>query len=481
MTSWLALSSLSRKQSRTPGSVSSWAFLLFGSVLGIIEAFLLVLGRWQIAFGLALILPAAILLFRFPILAVILWLFLDPFLMTASTTSGRMVYWMIHRALPPLTLGTLGIGYLTRIRKFPKLGLAELAMIGYVGASLFSIASLNPTPQETAYEFYDRVISPMCIYFMIRLSEPGEKEIKQLTPAVFFIGLTQALIGTLSWLAPHLLPGQWLHLEGERTTGTIGSYSTYSSTMIFVGVFLLHAALNRKPGLIRVSYLGIFFLSIFCVFISFSRASWLAGILVLLGLVYLYPKFMLPWILVTLPLILFVVGVLFAGHFYDPSQRLNESQTALSRLPVVVAAVNMFEEKPIFGWGYGNFDYYDRFYQERVADLVSPSRKDLTSHDFYLTILAEQGLVGLILFLAPPILWLFETIRTRRRVPRIGSWSRNLLFLLWLVILAHFIENNFSPMWNGFGFGMWWLTLGLIANMISGSATNNGWNFSRTI
>ena len=41
--------------------------------------------------------------------------------------------------------------------------------------------------------------------------------------------------------------------------------------------------------------------------------------------------------------------------------------------------------------------------------------------------------------------------------------SRRFLILLWLVIAAHIVVNNFSNMRSTFGLGMWWITLGLIA------------------
>jgi hypothetical protein len=51
-------------------------------------------------------------------------------------------------------------------------------------------------------------------------------------------------------------------------------------------------------------------------------------------------------------------------------------------------------------------------------------------------------------------------------MPTQGFLNRNLVFIFWLVILFHFIVNNFSNMRVVFGLGMWWITLGLIANIV---------------
>jgi O-antigen ligase len=459
------LSALPLKSS-IPISLRGWLSILIGCIMGILAAYLLVEGEWSLVIVLIFVLPMTILIFKHPIAAVMIWLLLAPFLVTTETSAERMIYWLIHRALPPLTVGILGMSFLIRARKFPRLSPAEFAMIGYIIATLFSIALVGTSPQRITYEFYDRVFSPMCLYLIIRLTAPGEREIRRFVPIFFFIGVSQAIIGILSWIAPQTLPHEWLRLDGQRTTGSLVSYSVYTTTIVFCSLFLLHTAFNSKPGLTRTLYLSFFLLSIFCVIISFSRGSWLAQIFVTLGLVYLYPKFTIRWILIVVPVSLFIVEVLLADYLYDPAERLSEAQPALSRLPIALASYRMFEAKPVFGWGYGNFNYYDRRFQERVLDLVN-ARKDHSSHNLYLATLAEQGLVGLTLFLAPAIWWLFQTIAARKRVPSQGFLSRNLIFLLWLVILNHFVVNNFSHMRIEFGLGMWWFTLALIANQIS--------------
>ena len=468
--SFPVFSPLSRFKDDPRGFVSSGAFLLFGTILGIVAADLLVSGQRQLAFGLVLLLPVTILIIKYPTFSVMVWLLLAPFLLTTPTAGGRTVYWMIHRALPPATVGMIVLSHLLRFRKLPRLGPAELAMIGYAGTTLFSIALLNKNPQATTYVFYDRVFSPMCLYFIVRLSSPGAKELKRLVPVIFFLGLSQAIIGTFSWFAPQFLPQQWLNQAGERTTGSLHSYSVYTSTLVFSGLYLLHTALNRKRGLVQTVFISVFFLSIFCVFISYSRGSWMAGIVILLGLAYLYRKFLLRWIFAIVLAATLFVGVIFVGDFPYVSERLSESDSALSRLPVALAAYRMFETKPISGWGYGNFDDYDRQFQGRVGDLVN-ANQDNVSHNVYLALLAEQGILGLTLFLAPVVWWLYMTMITKHKIPAEGFWSRRLLILLWLVILYHFIVNNFSHMRIVFGLGMWWFTLGLIANIIDQYST----------
>jgi O-antigen ligase len=97
-----------------------------------------------------------------------------------------------------------------------------------------------------------------------------------------------------------------------------------------------------------------------------------------------------------------------------------------------------------------------------VGNLVYPE-KDHASHNLFLSIAAEQGILGIALFLGPTVYWL---IRTRSAPAGMPSTERKLLASLWLVIAAFVIVNNFSVMKVTFGLGLWWLTLGLIGSTV---------------
>ena len=75
--------------------------------------------------------------------------------------------------------------------------------------------------------------------------------------------------------------------------------------------------------------------------------------------------------------------------------------------------------------------------------------------------------MGLALYCGPAVWWLARTKSRWRYLPTHGIMGRNLIGALWLVIAGHFIVNNFSRMQVPFGFGIYWLTLGLIASLVS--------------
>jgi O-antigen ligase len=433
-------------------------------------------GNWLIAAMVVFAVPAFIALVRFPFISLIIWVVLSPFLVQTPTTAERTVYWLIHRLLPVLTLGVMIISSTMRIstRRLPRFGPAEYAMLGYVALTVLSVITQNSDISGTLILFYDRVFIPMCLYWLVKLSAPGEKTLKWLVPVAIYITVTQVAIGSISWVMPSILPSSWVKYAGARTTGSLNSVSVYTTTLIFAGMFLLYAALRAKPGWKR-NFLVLAFISIlYAVLISFSRASWLAGVLVLLGIFILYPRFTFRLMLKLLPVILLLGGTLLVNQFQHAAQeRLysqDSAQTALSRLPVLVAAYRMYEAKPVFGWGYANFDRYDRQFQGRFGNLVNPDEKDHSSHNMFLTLMAEQGIVGLGLTLTPVLWLLYRTFKIRSHLPRSGLKSRNMTYLLWLVVLSYIVVMNFAPIVVVFGLGLYWITLGLISNNVQPSS-----------
>jgi O-antigen ligase len=338
-------------------------------------------------------------------------------------------------------------------------------MVGYLFASLLSIMMLNDSPLATFYAFYDRVISPMCLYLLIRLWTPSQDDLKRLAPVVFFLLVSQIAIGLLAWFTPHLLPSGWVDPE-LRTIGTVGSYGAYAATMIFSGLFLLQSALNQKAGWLRTLYLFSFALAGFGTFLSFSRGAWLAGSLVILGLLLIDRKRIIQIGLVAVPVVSLLASGPLVSQINWARERLyseRSQESALVRLPVIQASLQMFVTKPIWGWGYENFNRYDWQFYHPVEGVLTPL-KDLSSHNFYLTLLAEQGLLGTFLFLFPLFWWLIRSLKRMRNLPAKGFWSRRSLIFSWLFIIAYITINMFHNMRTVFGLSLWWVELALIAN-----------------
>lgn len=449
--------------------IPRWLPALLGLAMGIASAVFIINQDYHFLIALTLAVPAAIVFNRYPFACVMLWLLLTPYFVITPTAAGRYMFWALHRAMIPAGLGIviladwLGVNKRERVR----FGWAEVAIFLFALWTLGNILLLSNEPTRYLIRFYDRLVVPACMYLLVRLSSPDERDFRRLVWVAFVTVIAESGIGLLSWFAPSTLPPQWLDLQGARTVGTFGNPAVYTSTLIFLSLLLFQYAVDSASRRIRLVFLLVVGLAMFCVAFSFSRDSWFGGLVVLLGLMLIYPKVTLRLtFLVVLVTSILSISVLSAQVSWA-QERLNDSDTAESRIIGYVASTRMIRARPLFGWGWGNYNLYADQFKESVGDIISGQHRS-TSHNTYLSIMAELGVIALFLYLFPVLWWLAKSIMVSRKMPQHGFWSWRLLAMLWLLMLDHIIVSNFMDMvrFNLFGTTVWWLALGLIASMV---------------
>lgn len=454
---------------RKPSRLTRFRFgllIVFGITISILVGYFVSRNDWLLIVLIAALLPVTLLLTRHVFTGILLWLLVMPFI--SVLPSGGLVYWAIYRILPVVLLGLVGLLRLLKVRADPpaRIGPPELAMGIFILYLPISILLLQNDRGTAFRDFVDRMLIPFCMYLFIRLAGPREKEIEQLEWIALFIALSQSFIGFLSWFAPQVLPQPWHYLQGYRTTGSVKDPDLYAVLLTFSAVILVHGAINRKSKPIRFLFFAASGLSAIFAFLSLERAVWLGGIFVVIGLFVLYPKTMLQLSLIgTIVMVMLGSGIL-ATHLSLSVERFTEASPVYDRIVIFDAMSQMFQEKPIFGWGYENLDQNIQQYYRTVGD-ASLTTRVVTSHNTYMTILTELGLVGLFLYLAPAFWWLVLSFRVFPRMPRAGLWSRQLLVGFWLVVLFIFTISNFIDLrFFPFGLALYWMTLGMIANMV---------------
>jgi O-antigen ligase len=456
---------------RWPGRSMWIAVTVAGSAVAV---YLISRGSWMILLVLLAAVPGFLVIQRYPLAVMAIWFAVVPFLSRAEDGSGLLqVYWLVHRLLPLATLAVLllarvtGTGY----RRLGRLGWPEVLMLTYLVASGLSILYNSDNVIESFRFLYDRVAVPMILYVLVRLIRPGPAAMKSLSYILLFIILTQATIGIASWVAPGLIPERLLGRAGTRTTGTLINPNVFGIVVLAAGALFLHISRYVDDWRTKVG-VPVFVFSVVAAVVTFSRAVWLAAVAVVVGIAIVYPR-LLGRLLLVAALVtgLFVAsGNQWVGDYLG--ERLHSQESALSRLPVVYASVRMIQEKPLTGWGYGDFDKYDYQFQSRVGEWFVPS-KNHSSHNVFLTIGAEQGLIGLGAYLFPAIYWLARTPRAWARLGSEDMFGKRLLLILWVVIAGHVIVSNFSNIRMTFGLAVWWLSLALIGNIITGKKSSS--------
>jgi O-antigen ligase len=84
--------------------------------------------------------------------------------------------------------------------------------------------------------------------------------------------------------------------------------------------------------------------------------------------------------------------------------RLGVTDTAETRLALQNLSIKLAEAKPLVGWGFGSFDTVKGSAGVTSDPSATVATRANTSHDTFLTILVELGILGCVVLLAP---WIF--------------------------------------------------------------------------
>jgi O-antigen ligase len=175
-------------------------------------------------------------------------------------------------------------------------------------------------------------------------------------------------------------------------------YGRYLSLVAVVAMSALLWARKRRTLSLLTAFIAVLWIGLVPTFSQSSFAALLAGLVVLAAL-----RWSLKWTVVAA-----VVGVVatmlivtIAGSFSFDRINIDTS----GRANLVSGGVHLFTQRPIYGYGSGSFP---KAYRQHVKTRKAPVS---VSHTEPITIAAEQGLIGLALYLALVLtaLWTMAT------------------------------------------------------------------------
>ncbi len=197
--------------------------------------------------------------------------------------------------------------------------------------------------------------------------------------------------------------------------------------------------------------------------LSYCRAAWLSLAFALGVLFIVIFRIKLKWI--------FFVSVIFGFVFYifsfeildrleknrqGPSanfvehlrsiSNISTDNSNLERINRWQSALRMFEDRPVFGYGPGTYQFeYAPFQRSEEKTLISTNAGDKgNAHSEYIGPLSEQGLPGMLLVMAIVVLFIRTAMRVYRRSddPEVRMLSLSLMLAL-ITYFLHGTMNNF--------------------------------------
>ena len=134
----------------------------------------------------------------------------------------------------------------------------------------------------------------------------------------------------------------------------------------------------------------------------------------------------------------------FVEHIRSMSN-ISSDASNLERINRWQAAIRLFEERPVLGWGPGTYQFvYAPFQRSREKTIISTNLGDMgNAHSEYLGPLAEMGLPGMLLVILLMIFVIYTGIRVYQRGDREVKFLSMMATLGLVTYYAHGVLNNF--------------------------------------
>lgn len=242
-------------------------------------------------------------------------------------------------------------------------------------------------------------------------------------------------------------------------------------------IYLLYPSRFRLNAIEWPVVLAVLSLLLIGLFYSYTRAAWISIAAAVMALVPLFARIRLQSLLIMIA-ITAVIGILFSSQIvYLMSRNQDESSKDFSehinsisniktdasnaeRINRWVCAIEMFKERPVFGWGPGTYKFeYAPFQMAKYRTVISTDFGDGgNSHSEYLNPLCEMGLLGMltILYLFYHVLNTGFNLFYTARKPRVRLMSLAITLGM-ITYFVHGLMNNYSEtdkiavlFWGGF-------------------------------
>lgn len=211
------------------------------------------------------------------------------------------------------------------------------------------------------------------------------------------------------------------------------------------------------------------------VILSYCRAAWISIIFAICVLIFILLKIKFRYIFIGIVLL---IGLFFtfqrqifdmmehnkqdaSNNFIENVQSISNISTDASNLERInrwASAIRLFEERPIFGWGPGTYQFVYAPYQlSKNKTIISTNAGDRgNAHSEYIGALSEMGVIGSLLIIILVITSIYKGLMTYKKAK--NKESKILILGTILAIITYFIHgilNNFLdtdklavPVWS---------------------------------
>jgi O-antigen ligase len=344
------------------------------------------------------------------------------FLLTASCFGYPFAHFDIGplpATLDRLVIAGLAIAYLVQRRRgltdpkplltVDKLLLAFLAVIT-ISTFAHNWQDRPPCGVPPVWQMVTGYLMPACVYWIGRQSRLTERSVSFVHGALACFGMYLAVTGLAEvsrqwWLVfPSYIADSSVGLHFGRARGPMVQAVSYG---FFLGVTLLAGCVWRRRWnrFGQLTWLAIAGVELAAIVATYTRSVWIGTALaIIVALAVSLRGAWRPLVLgslISAALVLCVVKLDGLANLQREGSATEARDSAEMRASFAYVSWQMFLDRPILGFGFGQF-YREKlpYLSDHTTQLHLESIRDFIHHNTYLSLLTETGLVGLALYLA---------------------------------------------------------------------------------
>ncbi len=205
----------------------------------------------------------------------------------------------------------------------------------------------------------------------------------------YLVSMVIFFIGILQYINPDFtIPSKWIsnsYSVNKRIYSTFFNPNVFGFYINFIILLSIERLNFKKPGLELIMFSA----GIFCLFLTFSRTSWISVVSAII-ITSLFNRKRLKYALI-ISLVIFCLDVLLGTGRANPSNAVADS-SFLYRIEVWKACIEIIKDNFISGIGFGTLSKHIAGYSNVVSTGIEHS------HSIYLQVFTETGILGFSLF-----------------------------------------------------------------------------------
>lgn len=249
---------------------------------------------------------------------------------------------------------------------------------------------------------------------------------------VAFEAVAFVVVGSVEWVSRSLFWNDQVIRSNEfhtyfRVNSVFWDPNVYGRYLALVAVVAMSALLwarERRTFGLLTALVAVVWFGLFPTFSQSSFAALLAGLAVLAAL-----RWSLKWTAVAVAASVVLVALIMtvAGSFSFDRINIDTS----GRANLVSGGIHLFAQRPVYGYGSGSFP---KAYRVHVKTKKAPVS---VSHTEPITVAAEQGLVGLVLYVALVVTALWTMASRMTGSARQAVVARAAVLATFIALLVH--------------------------------------------